>query len=64
MNTIFTRNDAREEKMLNDMRREHVNAVKEARAKVRKWEWKVTKFGGEVQIETLARMRANLEALR
>lgn len=55
--TIFTLHDAREERMLAEANREHRRALIEARAAVRKWERKVRQFGGEVHIETLARMR-------
>lgn len=61
---MFTRNDAREEKILATLNREHASAVREAKAKVRHWERKVEQFGGEIHRETLARMRANLEALK
>lgn len=60
---MFTLHDAREERLLAEARREHANALKEARAKVRHWEAKARQFGGEVHIETLERMRAHLAVL-
>jgi len=60
---IFTLHDAREERLLAELEREHQRALVEARKKVLHWERKVAKFGGEIHRETLARMDANLAAL-
>ena len=60
---VFTLRDAREEKLLMNARAEHCSALREARAKVAHWEKKVALYGGEIQRETLARMRANLAKL-
>lgn len=60
---IFTLNDAREERILAELNRDHHRAVKEARAKVRRWKQKVRQFGGDIHRETLARMEAALAKL-
>jgi hypothetical protein len=63
MERIFTLRDAREERLLAELNREHRRAVKEAKAKVRRWRAKVRQFGGDIHRETLARMEANLAKL-
>lgn len=63
MAKVFTRNDAREEKMIADANREHAREVKECRAKVAHWKKQVAKFGGEIQAATLARFEAKLASL-
>lgn len=60
---IRTVRDARIEKILSDERRFISAERRELLAKVRKWERKVALYGGDVHIETLARLRAKLEYL-
>lgn len=60
---IYTSRDAARAREADFANRIHRNAVREARAKVRRWERKAAKFGGAIHIETLARMKAKLAAL-
>jgi hypothetical protein len=60
---IFTARDARDTRHQSEAKREHRLAVRQARAKVKRWEGKVAQFGGDVQNATLARMRGRLVEL-
>ena len=64
MSKIFTAYDARRQKWHMDAVLEARIRRKELRAKIRKWERKVALEGGEVQIATLARFKAELEVWR
>lgn len=55
--------DARNERIQAEAQQDHRRELKEARAKVRHWERNFAKYGGQVQLETLERMRANLAKL-
>lgn len=60
MKRIFTLGDARDEKALHWAQVEARIQRKELRAKVRKWERKAKRYGGEIQLQTLARFKAEL----
>jgi hypothetical protein len=60
---IQTVRDARLEKYYADLNREAAIERRILRAKIRRWERKVEEFGGQVQIDTLARLKARLDAV-
>lgn len=60
---IYTSRDAAKAHEQAEAQRQHRHAVKEARAKVRKWERKVARYGGYVHRLTLLRMQQALAKL-
>ena len=63
-NRIFTLNDARKQREHEEYLSERRLALREAKAKVARWERKYKQFGGEVQLNTLNRMKANLSLVQ
>jgi hypothetical protein len=60
---IRTVRDSRLEKYYADLNREAAIDRRILRTKIRRWERKVEEFGGEFHINTLARLKARLEAI-
>lgn len=60
---VRTVRDARLENLQAKEARQASIERRELRAKIRRWEGKVREFGGQVHVDTLARLRARLEAL-
>jgi len=61
--TTRTLYDVRRDKHTAELRAEHRNAVKAARAQVRHWERQFARFGGEVHATTLAKFKTQLANL-
>ena len=63
MNKIYTSRDAANAKMHAEYLAEVKALRKELTAKVRRWDAKAEKFGGEIHKATAAKFRAELAAL-
>lgn len=61
--TIRTAYSASREKYDAELTSEYRRDLREARAKVRRWERKVAMFGGEIHRATLLKMQARLAAI-